>query len=235
MTGQFSVNPARDVQTLQIGNERNAVIVIDDFLVEPDALVELAATSARFAIPNNWYPGLRAEPLPEPYVIAVIQALHQVIGEVFGLPTEGGVQANTYFGIATLAPERLSPLQRLPHFDTPNPRQIALLHYLCDASHGGTSFFRHRATGLESMAEDGARAYFEKVNAEVGRSGPRPARYMSGDDDLYQEVGRVEARFNRMIIYRSRVLHSANVNFAMGLSSDPRAGRLTANTFLTYR
>jgi hypothetical protein len=58
---------------------------------------------------------------------------------------------------------------------------------------------------------------------------------MSGDDDLYQEVARVEAKFNRMLIYRSRVLHSANVNIAKGLSSDPRIGRLTANTFLTYR
>lgn len=235
MAGPFNVNPARTVQTVRIGNKRNPVIVIDNILDEPDTLVEFAATAARFVVPQNWYPGLRAEPLPEPYVIEVIRALHPIIGEVFDLPTDGGVQANTYFGLATLAPEKLSLLQRLPHFDTQNPRQIALLHYLCDKSHGGTSFFRHRSTGIESIAEDGARAYFSAINAELARNGPRPARYMSGDDDMFEAAARFDAKFNRMLIYRSCFLHSADINTAMGLSSDPRIGRLTANIFLTYR
>jgi len=235
MADEFGANKLRTMQTVRIGVEQNPVIVIDEFLSNPDALVNFASSSAHFAAPKNWYPGLRAEPLPQPYVIEIIGALHSVIGETFGLPVEGNVDANSYFGLATVAPDALSTLQRLPHFDTANPRQIALLHYLCAAPHGGTSFYRHRSTGYESIDAQGQRHYFDSLDRELKTHGAPPARYMSGDDDLYEEIGRFDAKFNRLLVYRSRVLHSANVNAAMGLSRDPRAGRLTANIFLTYR
>jgi hypothetical protein len=235
MTGEFRVNGRRAVRTLRIGREASTVIVVDDYLAEPRALVDFAASQARFGMPKNWYPGLRAEPLPQAYVIETLRSLHRVIGETFGLPVEGSVHTNTYFGLATIAPADLSPLQRFPHFDTPNPRQIALLHYLCDASHGGTAFFRHRATGFETMSDERVRPYFDRLDLELRERGPRPARYTSGDDDMFEEIGRIDATFNRLIVYRSCVLHSADVNAALGLSPDPRAGRLTANTFITYR
>jgi hypothetical protein len=234
MNSGFGANAARKTETLQVGREQSPVIVIDDFLPDISPLVDFAASAARFGAPNNnWYPGLRAAPLPQPYVVAAIQALHLVVGEAFGLPTDGQVDANAYFGLATLAPEALSPLQRVPHFDTANPRQVALLHYLCDAKHGGTSFYRHRASGYENISEDRQRPYYECLQKELKE--PRPARYVSGDDDLFEEVARIEAKPNRMLIYRSRALHSANINVDAGLSSDPRAGRLTANIFLAYR
>jgi hypothetical protein len=235
MAGDFQANELRNVQILRVGREQHPVIVVDDFLSDAAPLMHYASTAVRFAAPKNWYPGLRAEPLPQPYVMEVIRALHTIIGETFDLPTQGGLDANTYFGLATLAPDALSTLQRLPHFDSANPRQIALLHYFCNASHGGTSFFRHRLTGYESVGAPREQAYFDALNREVATSGGRPARYASGDDDLFEETCRVEAKFNRLIVYRSLVLHSANVNPAMGLSADPRAGRLTANVFLAYK
>ncbi len=235
MTGEFRVSARRAIRTLRVGREASPVIVVDDYLAEPRALVDFAATHTRFGAPKNWYPGLRAEPLPKAYVVETLGALHRVIGETFELPVAGSVHTNTYFGLATTAPADLLPLQRLPHFDTPNPRQIALLHYLCDAAHGGTSFFRHRATGYESMSEERVRSYFDCVERELREGGPRPARYASGDDDLFEEIARIDATFNRLIVYRSCVLHSADVNAALGLSRDPRAGRLTANTFISYR
>jgi hypothetical protein len=234
MVHDYSANELRNVQTLRIGREQSPVLVIDDFLSDTDALVNFAASNAQFMVPNNWYPGLRAQPLPQSYVIEVIRSLHSVIGESFDLPIRGNVDANTYFGLATTPPAALSPLQRLPHFDTPNPRQIAVLHFLCDPTHGGTSFFRHRSTGYESIGEARQRSYFNCLNQELTSQGPPPARYMSGDDNLYEEIARIDARFNRVIVYRSLVLHSGNVNSAAGLSHDPRTGRLTANMFLTY-
>jgi hypothetical protein len=231
----FEANPSYALQTLHFGIDQVPVIVVDDFLADPDALVAFAATEARFGAPKNWYPGLRAEPLPQAYVMEAIRALHTPIGEVFGLPKEGDVNANAYFGLATLAPEALSDLQRLPHFDTANPRQVALLHYLCDARHGGTSFYRQRSTGFEAVRPDRERSYYTTLESDLRAKGRPPARYMSGDDDLFEEIGRVEARFNRLVVYPSCALHSANVNVEAGLSADPRQGRLTANIFLAYR
>jgi hypothetical protein len=234
MTNVFASNPLDAVRILRLGREQAPAIVVDDFLRAPGALVDFAA-SARFAAPKNWYPGLRAEPLPQPYVIAIIQSLHTLIGETFGLPVEGDLDTNAYFGLATLPPGALSPLQRVPHFDTANPRQIAVLHYLCGAGHGGTAFYRHRATGFETIDAERQQSYYSALERELKTGGPPPARYVSGDDDLFEETGRVEARFNRLLIYPSRILHSANVNPEAGLSADPRTGRLTANVFLAYR
>jgi hypothetical protein len=234
MTNAFSANALDAARILRIGREQFPVIVIDDYLSMPEALVEFAASSARFGVPKNWYPGLRAEPLPQPYVIESIRALHRLVGETFGLPVEGNLDANTYFGLANLPPGALSPLQRLPHFDSANPRQIAVLHYLCGAEHGGTAFYRHRATGFEAIGVDRQKAYYAALDGEMKTWQP-PPRYMSGDDALFEEVARFEAKFNRLLIYPSRVLHSANVNAEAGLSADPRAGRLTANIFLAYR
>jgi hypothetical protein len=235
MAGTFQARELQDAQTLLVGREQHPVIVIDDFLIDTEPLMHYASTAVRFAAPKNWYPGLRAEPLPQPYVIEVIRALHIIIGKTFDLPMQGGVDANTYFGLATLTPDALSTLQRLPHFDSTNPRQIATLHYLCDASHGGTSFFRHRSTGYESVGLTREPEYFGTLNREVASSRTRPPRYASGDDDLFEEIGRIEAKFNRLIVYRSLVLHSANVDFVQGLNPDPRKGRLTANVFLAYK
>ncbi len=235
MADAFGANDLSAVRTERVGREQNPVIVIDDFLSNPDALVSFAASQAHFAPPANWYPGLRAQPLPQAYVMEVIRALHVVVGETFDLPTQGNVDTNAYFGLATAQPDALSIVQRLPHFDAPNIRQIAVLHYLCEASQGGTSFYRHRATGYESIGEARQRAYFDCLKQELTALGPPQARYMSGDDERYEEVGRFDAKFNRAIVYRSCVLHSANVNPALGLSADPRAGRLTANVFLAYR
>lgn len=43
----------------------------------------------------------------------------------------------------------------------------------------------------------------------------------------------MDAAFDRLLVYRSRQLHSGLV--AGSGSADPRDGRLTANIFLTYR
>jgi hypothetical protein len=235
MANDFAANEDRAVRTEKVGREENPVIVIDDYMANPDTMVDFASSTANFTAPNNWYPGLRAQPLPQEYVIEVIRALHGIIAETFDLPAKGDVNANTYFGLATVSPQNLSTLQCLPHFDTSNPRQIALLHYLCEESYGGTSFFRHRSSGYESIGADRERSYFAALERELAAGGPPPARYMSGDDDRFEETARFDAKFNRMIVYRSLVLHSGNVNPAAGLSRDPRRGRLTANVFLAYR
>ena len=235
MADDFSANELRTVQTVRIGHEQNPVVVIDDYLSNPDAMMNVASTVAHFSKPKNWYPGLRGEPFPQPYIAEAIRRLHPIIGETFGLPTQGDIDANSFFGLVTVLPSDLVTLQRLPHFDTANLRQVALLLYLCDASHGGTVFFRHRSTGYESISEAQQRTYYDRLDEDMKTHGEPPARYMSGDNELFDEIGRFEAKFNRMIIYRSRVLHSANVNAASGLSRDPRAGRLTANVLLAYR
>ncbi len=229
----FTLNEQRVTETLSIGNEREPVVVIDGCLRLPDAVLEYVTRAVTFAQPGNHYPGLRGEPMPKPYAAHLIRGLSSLIGETFGVDVNGKISANFYFGLATIPPEALSPLQRLPHFDTTNPNQIALLHYLCDGSHGGTAFFRHRATGFERIDEGRKDAYFGALRDEIARA-PRPPRYMAGNDDLFEEVAAPGARYNRLLIYRSAALHSGRIGPRANFSPDPRVGRLTANLFLAF-
>jgi hypothetical protein len=45
-------------------------------------------------------------------------------------------------------------------------------------------------------------------------------------------IDHVDLRFNRLVIYRSNVLHCALFD-GTALSDDPRNGRLTANSFFS--
>jgi hypothetical protein len=233
MALDFGLNEKRVTDTTLVGHEHQPVIVIDDVLREPSALLEYVMHAVRFAPPGNHYPGLRGEPMPKAYAANLIRGLGPLIGDTFGVDPAGKIGANFYFGLATVRPDALSALQRLPHFDTTNPNQIALLHYLCDGEHGGTAFFRHRGTGFERILEDRKDAYFSKLRGEMAE-GQRPARYMGGDDPLFEEVAAFEARYNRLLIYRSAALHSGRIGPKANFSPDPRMGRLTANLFLAF-
>ena len=233
MALDFTLNDKRRITTHLVGNERQPVIVIDDALRTPGSVLEYVQHAVRFAPPSNHYPGLRGEPMPKPYAAHLIRGLGPLIGETFGLDPGGKIGANFYFGLATVRPEDLVPLQRLPHFDTTNPNQIALLHYFCDETQGGTAFFRHRATGFEAISEARKDPYFAQLRGEIA-SEPRPARYMAGDDRFFEEVAAFEARFNRLLVYRSALLHSGRIGPKANFSPDPRMGRLTANLFLAF-
>jgi hypothetical protein len=157
-----------------------------------------------------------------------------VLHEVFGMAPESRAKARCHFSLVTLPPERLNLGQRLPHIDSDDPERLAILHYLCGPEHGGTAFYRHRATGLARVTPDRSKDFFSTLRGELDRDGPPAGGYLEGDTPLFEEIGRIPARFNRVVIYRGCLLHSGVVDPAR-LSLDPRLGRLTVNTFLTPR
>jgi hypothetical protein len=229
----FSARPGGKIEIVRVGNEGQPVVVIDGLLAQPEALVEYAATSARFRALKgdvNYYPGVRA-PVPRQYLAALYDSIRPILRETFGFDTDAHVKATCSLSMVTIPPEELNLFQRLPHFDTVDPGQLAVLHYFCQPSHGGTSFYRHRATGFESITQDRLAIYLERLKAEVEAQGPPPARYAGDSDERFERIAAFEAVFNRVLVYRSQVLHSGSINDDAGLSADPRVGRLTANAF----
>lgn len=214
-----------------VGREREPVLLIDGLAERPEALVDAAAASA-FAPafgPAGGYPGLRA-PAPLDYVETVVRALAGPIAEAFALGPVSPAGAECNFSLVTLPPHALRASQRAPHVDTADPWQFAILHYLCDARFGGTGFFRHRATGFETLTDERLPAYERARAAEGGAPG-----YVDDGGPWFERTGEVEAAFNRLVVYRSRLLHSGRILAPEALSPDPRRGRLTANIFLTLR
>lgn len=221
---------------LSVGQEAEPVLICEDAYGDPTALVACAARDTVFAKPltgENFYPGLLA-PAPLAYVEGLVRAMDPLIREAFGLAAVKLGRASCNFSIVTADPESLNLAQRLPHVDTVDPLQFAILHYLCAPRFGGTAFYRHRSTGFETLSPDRVVPYQRALDAELSLHPPQVG-YVTGDTPLFARTGQVEAAFNRVVVYRSRLLHSGQVDVSAGLVQDPERGRLTANIFLTYR
>ena len=232
----FDLNPKLSVSVGRVGPENEPVLIVEDLLREPQALVEYAASEVRFEpawTEHGGYPGLRA-PAPLNYVETLARALAPAIERAWGLREVTLARADCWLSLVTLPPERLTPLQRIPHIDTVDPLRFALLHYLCPPGSGGTAFYRHRATGLQTLAADREADYLVARDREL-ETLPLPPGYLLGDSAAYERTALVEDRFNRLVIYRSRHLHCAQIPEGFGFSADPREGRLTANVFLSFQ
>ena len=64
---------------------------------------------------------------------------------------------------------------------------------------------------------------------------PRSLVEFAANEVDFRRLKSFDATFNRVLIYRSRRLHSGSVTPACGYSDDPRRGRLTANAFFYIR
>ena len=214
----------------RVGRERHAVVVIDGFADDPDAL-RAAAAAQPFGPAHHAYPGIRAD-LPPDYWPRQAARVEEAIAAILGHRCHHHVIDGSY-SIVTTPRDRLTVSQRLPHCDAHGADRVALVHFLAAADdEGGTAFFRHRSTGFESVDDERAPIYREQLDAELRHGGLPPAAYIAGDDRLFECIAAVPARYNRAILYRSFALHSGIIPPTASLSADPAAGRLTITGFL---
>lgn len=230
MASRFSLASRPRLTVMRVGIEKEPVVQIDGMIADPQALVALAGSVPFEPVfsSSGGYPGLRAA-APRDYVQTIVRALIEPIAKAFDLGPIRPVSADCAFSLVTLPPDRLVPTQRAPHVDTTDPWQFAILHYLCDASFGGTGFYRHRATGFETLSEDRSPAYSSARRDEGYAPG-----YVEDGAPWFERIAEVSADYNRLIVYRSRLLHSGRILAPERLSPDPQSGRLTANIFATF-
>jgi hypothetical protein len=213
-----------------IGNERSPVVVIEDMWSDPETLVDAAASKSDYSARSLYYPGVRSS-APSEYARAAVKQLSELIRSTFELNGELSITDSTFSLVVTPA-ENLVAFQRVPHFDSADPNRIALLHYLCGPEHGGTSFYRHRSSGIEIVTDLNRDRYIKLVNAEVKSHGMPPAQFIDEDTALFERIAKYDCSFNRALIYRGNSLHSVTTPPAFVPSGNPRTGRLTVNTFL---
>lgn len=219
---------ARTIAVRRIGREAQPVAIVDDFAADPDRL-RAAAAAASFGPAGRHYPGLRA-PLPPGYFAEHAALLSQLLRDLFAMP-DGARVLDVGFSIVTTAPGVLTMEQRIPHVDATEAGRIALVHYLALDDTDGTAFFRHRATGFESLDAKRSAVYLPRLSAEVRAAAPGPG-YVGGDSPLFECLAAVPARYNRAIVYRSAMLHSGAITPGRALPADPLTGRLTVTGFL---
>ena len=224
-------HPQIKVSVTQVGAERAPVIVVDNFITNPEELVEDAATEHPFKPFALYYPGVKA-PIPPMYPLAVYQILKDPIRTVFGLDGLDVVMADSDFRMVTKRPDGLHARQKVPHYDIADPNVIVVLHYLATQQYGGTSMYRHKKTGFERIAGNRVQPYEDALAAEL--KGYRPAGFIAGDSEHFERIASFPAQFNRALIYRGISLHAGDIEAAFPFDPDPRQGRLTGNTVFFF-
>lgn len=225
-------------QLLRVGNTQSPVVVIDDFSGDVEEVGRLADELAPFPpIKENYFPGLRRlignlDERAYAYVLSTCERAAPFVGGAFGVGSFDLDEAS--FSLVTVKPHELQPLQKAPHFDSPDQDLYALLHYLRVPAGSGTAFYRHKATGIERITSSNVGLFLAAAGRELRAVACHPG-YIHGTDEFYEQIGRVEAVPDRLILYHGSLLHSGTIPEGMSFSSDPREGRLTANFFLKGR
>jgi hypothetical protein len=126
------------ITRLSIGKEQSPLLVVDNFIPEPQSLIDFAANQT-FLANSPYYPGIRAA-APAAYRQFMLHSLQDTLIEFFQLPTTKLGFSVCHLSLVTTPPERLKLLQRIPHFDTTEQHALAAVHYLFQGDQGGTAF-----------------------------------------------------------------------------------------------
>lgn len=230
MIFDFSVNPDAKAKLFRIGPEQEPLIVVDGMMRTPQDLVECAARDPRYGPAGAAYPGLRC-PVPEEYLKNVHAALGPTLEQVFDIPKDQKLAMSSAFAMVTKASDELAHNQRVPHVDRCGPHDLALVHYLCPAKFGGTAFFVHRQSGFQRLHGEREAIHAGMLHREMNTR-VLEARFPGPDHPFYEQVAVAEAVFDRLIVYRSSILHSPAISPGTVFNDDPRNGRLTIASFL---
>lgn len=229
-------NPRPIIQVLPI-SENQSCYVIDDFLTDPSACVELAElhrSDFREAA-SNAYPGIEL-PMSQDVNQALINFFSTYINRRFGIRKIKGSYSR--LSMVTKKPEQLMPCQWICHRDgvsvPADERMLASVLYLFkDESLGGTSIYRPKHDQIKTAAliHDANSMASKAFSAKYGIT----PGFMTESNDWFEKIITVEARWNRMVIYDSMVFHSGDILRPEAMTADPRTGRLSLNGFYRGR
>lgn len=227
-------NPQPSITAFPLKNGQQCWIV-DDVLLQPERMQQWAIEqrSSFVMAPFNAYPGLEF-PMP--------QTISDALRDFFNLHMRNRFEArrmlmmNARLAMVTLLPEQLQARQWICHRDSawvdPKHCIAASVLYLFDnANLGGTDFYSpiKPMPQIERLVHDASTL----GNADFLLKYPIAANYFQGAPEYFECIGRVPAKFNRMIFYDGRIFHCADIRANEALIVDPARGRLTLNGFFT--
>lgn len=194
-------------------------LIIDDFLANPhDVRRQALALDYDPKFKKGNYPGLLStRPLP-------VDALNKTVSRTIG--TSVIADENTSHGHCRITQAGDKGRSGV-HID---PCFYSGILYLSLPEHcrGGTDFFRHRRTGLESVPSDPARQMlsgYNNPNALVEDVVNKDTTSMS----KWERTMRAPMRFNRLILFNPWLFHNAGPGFG----NKPENARLVCLLFFS--
>lgn len=229
-------NPNASVQVEKF-DDRHFCLVIDDALLEPEQLVQFAVNQRIdfSAVDFSFYPGVYLL-APRELTASLIEFFQWQVRRHFD--ARRCIDVLCRYSMVTLPPQALRPIQWICHRDDSGlaarlSMQASVLYLFHDPGLGGTNFYvpARPKTEIDVLFADANRADAEAFAAKYGiRAG-----YMHEGNEYFRRIGRVAAKWNRLIFYDGGMLHSSDITAPDRLSNDPLSGRLTLNGFFTSR
>ncbi|MDQ3908294.1 MAG: DUF6445 family protein [Acidobacteriota bacterium] len=244
---RLALNERGEIDVSFVGVAGTKALVVDNLYREPDYVRSLAL-GLNYHRPAGMYPGFFAfvSVSTRPLLDLANDLMRETIGgELAFTPF---YQDDIAFAVITRRGSELVPAQRKPHFD--DFCDYAGLVYLNtpDQCSGGTSFWRHRATGLRLAARgEGAEslpallARFGVADEQalakriLGEANPDlPEGYPTGSTSAWELTDVIEMRYNRLVVYDSLLFHTPHYHEErFGETVETR--RLTQNLYFNFR
>jgi hypothetical protein len=230
--GVFAFNPNASVSSSRVGGCPIAVTVADNVLLRPQQLVEFGRGLKFVEDDSNLYPGIRAR-LPAEFSRPFQAWLTNTLRGTGVLEESSHIHEDaSFFSIVNRSRANLLPLQRIPHYDSTDPRVFAAVIYLFDRPNAGTSFYRHRTTGYETIGDKNRDNYKVALNRNMKDLGPPAREYTNGSNSLFERTHSVDSAFNRIVIYSGNVLHAADIDGSLFTGDDNSQWRLTISSLI---
>jgi hypothetical protein len=230
--GMFAFNPNASVSCVRVGECPIAVTVADSVLLRPQQLAEFGLGHKFVEDDGNLYPGVRAR-LPAEFSRPLHAWLNRALHGTGVLEESCHIYDDaSFFSIVNKSRAHLLPLQRIPHYDSTDPRIFAAVIYLFDRANSGTSFYRHRTTGYEKIGADNEDNYKIALNRNMKKRGPPAREYTNGSNDLFERTHSVDSAFNRIVIYSGNVLHAADIDGSLFNGDENSQWRLTVTSLI---
>ena len=229
-----SFNSRPQVVAVPLQNGQH-VFVVDDALDQPERLVALAKDfGADFVhAPGSAFPG-RQLLMPDEFSARLDDFFRVHIRSLL----KGRRSLGMYSRLSrvVLAPQALDARQRICHrdsagVDSKHSISASVLYLFNDPSLGGTVFFQ--PVGSEAAALALVQDASDLASAQFESKYHWPASYMTQPNTHFEVIGRVPAKWNRMIFYDGRLFHSSDIACPEKLDDPSGMGRLTVNGFFT--
>jgi len=231
----LKVNPKCEVQVEFIGKSRTPIMIIDNYADNLEEIISYAKNHEDFSPDGvSYYPGIRAK-LSKDYVINTLKPLLPYLHKLYKIPQNYTPKPkNNYFSLITIPPEKLTPLQTIPHIDGTNPMRIAAIHYLGQGDFSGTGFYRLTSSLYETIDSAREDLYLHTAQTYLTTTENKKISYCGEKNSAFMCYKKIAYKSNRLVLFPGYTLHSTLVNIDKDINADPSSGRLTANMFIDF-
>lgn len=218
------------VSVKYVGQQQTPVVICELSNALATYLINQASSyRPDWSQPSTIYPGLWSK-VPQGFEQALLEFIQPFVTRYYFPRT--AQRAVSCYAMATTDKTQLKVGQRLPHFDSVDPYQLASVLYLCDQSFGGTGFYRHKSTGIEKVTDSNCSEFMQGVSDGLAQYGPPEAEFSGQCGNLFGTLFECSASVGRLVLYPSALLHAGLVNSAKNTECHPKRGRLTITSFI---